>query len=392
MRPLRIAHLLGSSVAGGAERQELALAERLPRDRFRIEFLVIGGTLDYRDRLLATGVRAHFLRAPAPPTETMLHGLKRRAGMASRFVPTVRRGRYDIVDAWLYPADVLAAMTRHLTGTPIVMSGRRNIHPHDRFGPLAGTVDSIVARLTDAVVANSEAAAEFTLKAHRTDPAKLRIIRNGVEPIEAMPTEERAMWRRAFGVADGALVIGCVGNYREVKRHELLINAFATLVADHPDLRLVLVGEGETRAALEQQVARLGLQERVRLHGSEADARQLYGAFDVVAQASRTEGLPNAMLEAASAGLPIVATAAGGTLDVLTDGETGLVVPVEDAPALAAALRRVADDPALRERLGQEARERTRERFGMDRFVREFGDLYQELAAARGLPRDDADG
>jgi glycosyltransferase involved in cell wall biosynthesis len=387
VRPLRIAHLLGSAVAGGAERQELALAERLPRDRFRIEFLVIGGTLDYRDRLLATGVRAHFLRAPAPPNETMLHGMRRRAGMASRFVPTVRRGRYDIIDAWLYPADVLAALTRHLTGTAVVMSGRRNIHPHDRFGPLVGPLDSIVARLTDAVVANSEPAAANAIQAHRTDPAKLRIIRNGVEPIEPLQPPERARWRRAMGVDDDSLVIGCVGNYRSVKRHELLINAFAIIAPDHPDVRLVLVGEGETRAALEQQVARLGLQQRVRLHGSEADARPLYGAFDIVAQASHSEGLPNAMLEAASAGRAIVATAAGGTVEVVTDGETGLLVPVDEVGSLAAALRRVVEDSDLRDRLGREASQRTRERFGMERFVREYGDLYEELALAHGVER-----
>ena len=113
----------------------------------------------------------------------------------------------------------------------------------------------------------------------------------------------------------------------------------------------------------------------------------MYGAFDVLAQASRSEGLPNVLLEAAAAGCPIVATDAGGSGEIVVDGRTGLLVPTRDVDALAAALRRTIDDRELRRRLGSEARAHVAESFGMDRFVREYGDLYEELAAARGLRR-----
>jgi glycosyltransferase involved in cell wall biosynthesis len=387
MRPLRVAHMLGSAVAGGAERQELALARLLPKERFQVEFLVIGSHLDYQSRLEAEGIRARFLRAPSPPQETLLGGAWRRSQMAARFVPTVRGGRYDIVDAWLYPADVLAATTRWLTGAPVVMSGRRNIHPHDRFGPLAGAVDAVVARLTDAVVANSTAAADHAVRTQRTDRGKLRIIRNGVELAVPMSASERSTWRRTFAVPDDAIVIGCVGNYRSVKRHQLLVEAFASLSRDHPDLRLVLVGEGETRVALERQIGSLGLESVIRLHGPLPDAREAYGAFDIVAQASRSEGLPNVLLEAAAAGRAIVATAAGGSGEVVVDGDTGLLIPIEDVAALTAALRRLVEDGELRQRLGAAARLHVEETFGMGRFVREYGDLYEEMAALKGVRR-----
>jgi glycosyltransferase involved in cell wall biosynthesis len=127
----------------------------------------------------------------------------------------------------------------------------------------------------------------------------------------------------------------------------------------------------------------MGLQERVRLTGSMPDPARLYGAFDLVAQASRSEGLPNALLEASMAGLPIVATDVGGTAEVVLDGVTGLLVGSDDVDALGRGLRRLASDVGLRARLGAAAHEHATNRFGMDRFVAQFADLYRTLVAAR---------
>ncbi len=187
--------------------------------------------------------------------------------------------------------------------------------------------------------------------------------------------------------ADDDFVIGCVGNYRDIKRHALLVDAFAVLAAERADLRLVLVGEGDMRPSLERQVRALGLEDRVRLHGTELKPRPMYGAFDVVVQSSMSEGLPNVLLEAAAAGRPIVATAAGGSGEIVIDGETGLLIPVEDREALIRGLRRMVEDAELRRRTGAAARRHVDERFGMGRYVREWGDLYEELAASKGLRR-----
>jgi len=387
MRPLRVAHVIASLMPAGAELQELALAERLPRDRFRIDFLAVAGAGEYDDRARSAGCRVVHIGVRAQAGESMLTAQRRRNRMAFHYARAVLRGGYDIVDAWLYPADVLAALGRVVTRTPIVISGRRNIQPHDRFGPLAGTVDRLVDRLTDVVVANSAAAAKFAVRSHHTDPSKLRIINNGVELIDLLSATERSAWRRKIGASDDEFVIGCVGNYRDIKRHALLIDAFATLARDRPNLRLVLVGEGEMRPDLERQIKALGLERRIRLHGTELDPRPMYGAFDVVAQSSMSEGLPNVLLEAAGAGRPIVATAAGGSSEIVIDGETGLLVPIEGLEALTGALRRAIQDPDLRRRIGAAARVHVDAKFGMARYVREFADLYEELAESKGLRR-----
>ena len=218
------------------------------------------------------------------------------------------------------------------------------MHPHHSFGPFSGAVNRVVARSVDAVIANSQAAGEVALRDQSVPPAKLRVIRNGVELIEPLSGAVRDCLRAELGASDRDFVIGCVGNLRPDKRHDLLISVFASLVERNPNLRLVVVGEGETRAQLEGQIDRLGVTERVRLLGTVADVRPLYGAFDLVVQASRTEGMPNVLLEAAAAGRPIVATAAGGSVEIVRDGETGLLVEVDDGAALGAAIGRMVED------------------------------------------------
>jgi glycosyltransferase involved in cell wall biosynthesis len=120
--------------------------------------------------------------------------------------------------------------------------------------------------------------------------------------------------------------------------------------------------------------------DRVRFLGTVADARSLYPGFDVLVSASDAEGLPNVVLEAAAAGRPIVATAAGGTGEIVTDGATGLLVPVGDTEGIAAAILRVLDDPGFGEQLGRFARDHAATAFGVDRFVAETGALYEEMA------------
>jgi glycosyltransferase involved in cell wall biosynthesis len=385
-RRLRIAYVVAALRPGGAERQMLTLAERLPKDLFHVSFLVLSGPAEYDERGVAAGATIrHVGTAPVADAALPLKVL-RRIHKTATFVKLARHGRYDIIDAWLYPADVLSAVTRPLTRVPVVMSGRRNLDPHETFGRAGGIVDLIADRMTDVVVANSTAAADHALANERLDPAKVRIIRNGVD-LPSLERRDRADTRRQLGVEDDQLVIGCVANYLPVKRHDLLIEAFASVVKAFPNVRLALVGDGPMRAAMKAQVTAEGLDERIRLVGSVANAPSMLGAFDVAVQASRSEGLPNALLEAAAAGLPIVATAAGGTGEIVRDGETGLLVPVDDPHALASALLRAVSDAELRRRLGTAAREHVATVFAMDRFVSEFADLYRELALGMRRPR-----
>jgi glycosyltransferase involved in cell wall biosynthesis len=384
---LRILYICSSLRPGGSERQMLALAQRLPRDRYRVDFLTLSEPGPYAVDARAFGSRVFSLGSSPPPDITPIGRSLHRARKGLRFLSIVRNGHYDIVDAWMYPTYHLAALTRWLTGPRIVMSGRRDLRGTAQpLGPVGRAIETTGRRMTDLVVANSHAVEADTIAREHPAAGHLRVIYNGVEPVPALSAEEREAHRRAWGVGPDDVLVAAVANYREVKGLDVLVDAFAVAAATDPSLRLILIGEGPMRPSLEAQVQALGLGERVRLHGAEADPRPLFTAFDIAAHSSLSEGLPNALLEASSAGLAMVATAAGGAAEIVLDGVTGLQVPVGDRAAMAAAISRLAGDPDLRLRFGAAARERADNVFGMDRFVSEFRATYEQLAAAyRGL-------
>jgi glycosyltransferase involved in cell wall biosynthesis len=363
----------------------LALAARLPKERFAVDFITLSDPGVYADRARSIGARVISLGPTAPSTASAVARLARRAAKSRRFVNVLRTGQYAIVDAWMYPVSDVAALTRPLSGVPVVITGRRNLR-----GPAAAldprtTVDRLAGRMTDAIVANSAAAARDAIARERLPLRKVRVIHNGVDRIDRLEPGERDRLRAGWGAGATEVVVGCVANYREVKGLDVLMTAFAALADRYPDLRLVLVGDGPLRPHLQRLVDDLGLAGRVLLHGPELDAPSLVGAFDIVALLSRGEGLPNALLEAAAAARPIVATAVGGIPEIVDDGRTGLLVPVDDPSAAARAIERLRIDVALRERLGAAASDHVGRSFGMDRFVQEFVALYEGLAIERGI-------
>jgi glycosyltransferase involved in cell wall biosynthesis len=175
--------------------------------------------------------------------------------------------------------------------------------------------------------------------------------------------------------ANADFVVGAVGRFHSQKGFDVLIRAVAQL----PGAHLVLVGDGEERIALARLARDFGISDRVTLTGWTQAAAACLRSFDVLAIPSRYEGLPLVLLEAMVSGCTIVATGVGSILDALQDGETGLVVPVDDADALADALRRLRNDPALRLRLGAAAAETARRQFTAAAMAAAYERLYEEI-------------
>ena len=159
-------------------------------------------------------------------------------------------------------------------------------------------------------------------------------------------------------------------------------------MSDGINAHLVLIGGGSpdahgTLQRVKDRIRTLGLGTNVRIHGPERDVGLLFHAMDVVVQASASEGLPNALLEASAAGRTVVATDVGGTREIVDDGRTGILVDAEDRGALTRALRDAATDPVLRRRLGANARAHVARAFTIERFVRQYSELYESVARSR---------
>jgi glycosyltransferase involved in cell wall biosynthesis len=209
--------------------------------------------------------------------------------------------------------------------------------------------------------------------------ARANTVMNGVPVQRFAPSPpRRAAAREALGLSPSALVIGCVGRLVPLKNHRIIIGVMPALVAKHPELRLVIIGAGELAAELKAQVQAVGMGEHVVLAGQRSDVGDLLPAFDVFALPSLTEGLSISLLEAGATGLALVATAVGGNPEVVSDGQTGLLVSVDDGPALAAALARLIDNPEERSRLGKAAFEWVRANGSIEALCEAYDALYRQ--------------
>jgi glycosyltransferase involved in cell wall biosynthesis len=377
-----------SLTVGGAERQLLLLAEHLPKDRFEVNFILLGRWTDNADLAVAAGANVRALGASNRLTTPMPIFIAKVAGRTLEFARICRRERYDIVDAWLYMSYGLAAVTRPITRVPILITGRRSLSKFkESFDPIQKVIDRIARRSSDAVVANSDAVADDVALREGIDRASIRVIRNGVRIPEPLGAAERTAMRRAWGAGPDDVVIGCVGSMKRGKGQDRVVELIPSVAAAVPTARLVLIGGGPLQPAIEARVAALGLTDRVVVTGDVADARPFYDGFDILVSASDAEGLPNSVLEAAAAGIGIVATDAGGTREIVADGVHGLLLPVPDDAGLGAGIVRLAQDPALRQRLGGAARDRAAAAFSIERFVRETAALYEEMVARRARSR-----
>jgi glycosyltransferase involved in cell wall biosynthesis len=184
-------------------------------------------------------------------------------------------------------------------------------------------------------------------------------------------------------VGEKSLVIGSVGRLDAMKGHDILLRAIAQLES----VRVVILGEGGQRSALKQLATELGISDRIDLPGWVEDPHLYLSKFDIFAMPSRSEGFPLAVIEAMLAGLPVVATRVGSIPEAVTDGETGLLVDKNDVDGLATALRRLRDHPELRMRFGKQGREVAQRNFTVEKMVKRYEDLWQQLIAKPQSPR-----
>jgi glycosyltransferase involved in cell wall biosynthesis len=195
-------------------------------------------------------------------------------------------------------------------------------------------------------------------------------------------------YRRELSISPGDVVVGFVGRMVPVKDIPTLVRAFAIACAQSRNLWLLLAGGGFLRSALDAEVRRAGVSDRVHFVGWTEDLARIYSTIDILALSSLNEGTPVAVIEAMAAGKPVAATAVGGVPDVVSAGTTGLLVPPRDAEALAGALLQLANAPAMRERLGHAGRQWVRERYSHRRLVEDVERLYVTgLDVKRGRSR-----
>lgn len=374
---LRVVHLIDQLNLGGAERFTMHAVARLDRERF--------------DRTIcATRATGNFW-----PGDTRAEAMAELDEAGVRVLELGRTGRFDI-DAWwplvrflrrervhilhahMFGSSVWGTLVARLSRVPLVVA-----HDH-------GTPDDLplehrtlerhlLGRNVDAYLVVCEPDRR-RLVARGIPDAKTHVLPNGiVTPGVDLSRNVRA----ELGLPDDAPVIGTVGVLRTEKAHDVMLRAAARVRERHRDLRVVIVGDGDRRGALEQLAHELGIEEAVLFTGVRVDVADVLRGFDVAVNSSLREGSPLSVMEYMEAGLPVVATGVGGVPEIVRDGTDGLLVPPGDPEAMAGAIARLLDDRDAAAAMGDSGRERRRAEFDLDVTARRLGALYERLWAAR---------
>jgi glycosyltransferase involved in cell wall biosynthesis len=375
---VRIVFLISNLEVGGAERQLVRLANGLDPERFepRIVTMLGGGPLEAEVRPGVPVVHLELMdrvRGRGVGRFPLVLG----ARLLLRLARHLRAERPDILHGYLPLPYVTGALTGRAIGIPVILAGRRgltsfHIYPQWRWRILA----RLANRIIDVHVCNSEAVRAWAIEKEGLPAARTTVIPNGIDLPDGPPPELEPAWRAPVRAAMIANLIG-------YKDHDTVLRSLAIVRRAHPELRLVLFGEGPERAALERLAAELRLGSGLVFAGRRPDAPRCLPGFDLALLGSAQEGLPNALMEAMAVGLPVVASAVGGVPELVRDGVDGLLVPAGDPAAMAAAIARLVERPGERARMGAAARERIRSEYTTEAMVRRTADLYLGLVGAR---------
>jgi L-malate glycosyltransferase len=369
-RPIRVCFVIDRLSAAGTEMQLLALLRHLDRSRVRPYLCLLKGN-DAESRALEP--------QGCPVLRLSVESLHHPAtlGESLRFARFLRKERIDVVQVYFPDSTNFGVMVARLAGIRRIVRTRFNLgywmKPLDRW------LGRLHSKLVDATVTNCDACRDAVITEEWADPASVHVVENGVEltpfvrlsPARFAPDNRRP--RR----------VGLVANLRPIKEPHIFIEAARHIAEEHPDVEFHIAGEGSLRPHLESLIAELHLEQRVFLRGQVRDIPRFLGSIDLAVLCSRSEGASNAILEYMAAGRAIVATSVGGTPQLLEDGVHGLLVPPGDPVALAEALLRLLDEPALATKLAAAARQRVHERFDARQRARRYESLYEQLVKVR---------
>jgi len=363
---------------GGAERHLARVMPALKRRGIDVTIYAMerGGPLEAELAL-------HGLRIEGPRCSALLHWPRATLALAG----FLRRERPAVVHFFLPRPYLFGSIAAELAGHRRRLMSRRSLATYQEKYPLLRHAERLVHRRTIGLIGNSQAVLD-ELATEVGDESKLALIHNGIELPPPIAPADRLRVRRELNIGEDALVIVIIANLIAYKGHRDLIDALGLVKDSLPKpWRLLAIGRDEGLGeGLKRRAEVLAIASNVMWLGEQAAAEGLLAAGDIFVLPSHEEGFSNALLEAMAAELAVIATAVGGNLDAVVDGESGILVRPRNPRALAAALIRLANDPALRRRLGEAARQRIAQRFSLEQCVVRYEKLYRAMCEPDARP------
>ena len=367
MQPIRVCQLITELRPGGAERCVYDLATRLDRERFDVQVVALrGGSV--ADDLTAAGVKVTVLGVGCKWSPMVVGKLRSLARL-------LQRERIGLLHTHLFHADLAGRLAGRRAGVARLV---HTVHVAERrFRPWQFAFAKWTSGRCDRVIAVSQSVKDWHCARSGLGDDRYMVIPNGVDTQVFSPNaESRQRLRRQWGIAADDVVAVFVGRLDRQKGVDVLLKAAGQFLTATPNAALLIAGDGPMRQKVHRCCKADG---GARYVGFVNDVPALLSAADMFVLPSRWEGWPLALGEAMSMGLPAIGADAAGIRDVITHGQTGLLVPAEDAAALASAMGQLAGDRELRQRIGAAGQQRVITDYSIDKYVGAHAAVYEAV-------------
>lgn len=365
--PVPISFCITELDPGGAERALVRLVLGLDRYEWEPSVVCLGPDAELVGVLRDGGVSVTCLNVTS----------KRDFGVVLRLRKELKRTQPKLLQTFLFHANVVGRITAKLARVPHVVSGIRVAERRSKW-PLR--IDRWTEFLVDRHVCVSQSVADYSVQDAGLSESKVLAINNGVD-FDAIASAQPVDLSQ-FGVPPDAKVMLFVGRLDPQKAPDVLLKSMQSVVREHPQTHLVMVGDGVLSESMRELAGLLSLSKQVHFVGRQADVAGFMKAADLLVLPSLWEGLPNVVLEAMAAGLPVVATAVDGTEEVIQHERNGWLVPPGVVDELATTLCRVLADSAAASQMASAAQALVSQHFTWERCVADYSRLYHELVQA----------
>lgn len=373
--------LISNLEYGGAQRQVMEIANHLNAERCHVHICCLSDYVPLAERLIDREHRLHVIRKYHKFDFTVVPRLAR----------LLRRLKIDVVQGYLFDADIAARLAGRIAHTPVIISSERNTDYRLKKRQLVAF--RLTRRCVDLVIANSNAGAAFNSRVLGMPPAMYRVVHNGVDTQRFSPRPQDGLRvRRELGIGDDESVVGMFASFKEQKNHPLFFAAARRIMERLPRVRFLLVGDmlaggmhgsEQYKDRIDRLVDELGVRARCIFTGNQEQVEHFYNACDLTVLPSFFEGTANVLLESMACGVPVVATNVSDNAYIVPDGQVGHIISPGDENILVDRILRLLMIPELREQMGRRAREWVEREFSIPSLVRKTLAVYEEALADR---------
>lgn len=386
-KPVNVAYVLPGLGQGGTEKHVRDLVERIDRRKFSPCVVSTAGTGSMEKEFAALGIPVYTLEYRGISLTPGRAGPLFRDTLAffRNFSDILKSHKVEIVHSYLPAANILGTTVATACRARVKIVSKRALCRYKTGHPVFSIFEDLANLAADAIMVNSLAVSHDIRKTERFLGDRVFLVYNGISPGEE-PTQGTTTPPKDLGLSPEAALVPYIANIREDKGHICLVDAARKVVAAFPAARFLFVGGKRSEAgAVQERIRSFGLTETVLLPGPRDDVPAILRSSRVAAHPGEQEGFSNAILEEMAAGLPVVASSAGGNPEAVVDGVTGFLVPPGDAHAFAEAILSLLRDPPLARAMGCAGRRRVEENFSVERMVSLIEKTYLELMEGKPL-------